>query len=459
MQLMKSMIAGALLASSAMATSAFGVEFHGYFRSGIGASKGGADQACFRAVGVEGPFSSGKFRLGNECDTYIELAFSEVFRDAASKDANDLYYRANVRWAMVTDGHRDWESDNGSANAAGDISSDLTLALREAYAEAVNAGPGGSTFWVGKRFYKRQDIHMLDYYYIETAGPGAGLENIDAGFGKLHFAVNRNVPKTTGPVQTNVDIRSDIALGGGTLTPVLIYGASGERDQTGAKLWEKNSGFQLSVIHNQSGVLGGDNTAVVQYGTGIFGADGSSRESLINSYGAWGSQNIAKGATAVKDAREKSSTLRLIDQLILNPSANLSTGVVLVYQTLDFGGAKDASGADVEGKNTLMVGARPVYHFSKTYALAFEYGLTQVSKGIRVAGAAGSADEYKDSVLHKATIAPTIVRGEGFWGRPQLRLFGTYAKWNDDSKGQIGGPVYASETTGWSTGAQVEAWW
>uniref|UniRef100_UPI00396CF417 carbohydrate porin n=1 Tax=Escherichia coli TaxID=562 RepID=UPI00396CF417 len=39
----------------------------------------------------------------------------------------------------------------------------------------------GSTIWAGKRFYQRHDVHMIDFYYWDISGPGAGLENIDVG--------------------------------------------------------------------------------------------------------------------------------------------------------------------------------------------------------------------------------------------------------------------------------------
>lgn len=450
--MMQGLKAALVATTLALPTVASAVEFHGYMRSGIGASRGGSDQVCFRAPGTEG--ASGKFRLGNECDTYIELAFAEELRDATSKGPNDLYYKANVRWAFVSAGEKDWEADTATADATGKVSQDLTTSLREAYAEAVNAGPAGSTLWVGKRFYKRYDLHMLDYYFIETAGPGAGIENIDAGFGKVHAAVMRNVPGTAGPVQTNVDLRSDIALGDGSLTPIFIYGAAGKRDQTGAESWEALSGWQLSLVHNQGKILGGDNTVAVQYGNGIFGGNAASRESMLTAYGASGSQNIAKGATPILDARKKSSTLRVVDQLIINPSPSLTAGFVLLYQNVDFGGAKDAAGEEVKGKTETTIGTRPVFHVTKTFDLAVEYGLTNVANAFQDA-----SGEYKAASLNKLTLAPQISRGEGFWGRPQLRLFGTYAKWNEDSKGKVGGPVYANDTTGWSTGAQVEAWW
>ena len=46
--------------------------------------------------------------------------------------------------------------------------------------------------WAGKRFYQRHDIHMNDFYYWDISGPGAGVENIDLGFGKLSVAATRN---------------------------------------------------------------------------------------------------------------------------------------------------------------------------------------------------------------------------------------------------------------------------
>ncbi len=50
----------------------------------------------------------------------------------------------------------------------------------------------GSTLWAGKRFYQRHDVHMIDFYYWDISGPGAGLENVDLGFGKLSLAATRN---------------------------------------------------------------------------------------------------------------------------------------------------------------------------------------------------------------------------------------------------------------------------
>ena len=55
---------GALFAAMLLATPALALDFHGYMRSGIGATAGGGDQACFQAAGAPA-----KYRLGNECET------------------------------------------------------------------------------------------------------------------------------------------------------------------------------------------------------------------------------------------------------------------------------------------------------------------------------------------------------------------------------------------------------
>ena len=55
-------------------------------------------------------------------------------------------------------------------------------------------------------------------------------------------------------------------------------------------------------------------------------------------------------------------------------------------------------------------------------------------------------------------IAPAGPGGE-FLTRPELRLFATYAGWNDNAKGSVGGAAFADKTSGLTVGAQVEAWW
>jgi maltoporin len=76
--------------------------------------------------------------------------------------------------------------------------------------------------------------------------------------------------------------------------------------------------------------------------------------------------------------------------------------------------------------------------------------------------------------LTKVTLAPTLVAGNGFWGRPEIRAFVTYAHWNDAAKqrgvtGNFTGfgtcdpntttRPFGCDNDGVTFGAQVEAWW
>src|SRR4051812_37305815 len=83
-------------APSAIAAANPDFEYHGYMRSGIGQSRGGTDQVCFRAPGTEG--ASGKFRLGNECDTYVEAAFTKwhLIGDGANAPKFGTYFRLSA---------------------------------------------------------------------------------------------------------------------------------------------------------------------------------------------------------------------------------------------------------------------------------------------------------------------------------------------------------------------------
>jgi maltoporin len=431
------------------------VEYHGYMRSGIGWSRGGTDQVCFRAPGTEG--ASGKHRLGNECDTYVEAAFTNYTLLGKSKD--QPFFSTNFRFAATSSAHRDWEQTPSEIDfKEGSHNGTFTLALREAYVQGFGFFEKAKP-WIGKRFYRRIDLHMLDYYLVDNSGPGAGVEEIDLGFSALHTAITRNVPTSVdGPAQTNVDVRLTTELGYGNLETILIHGTAGKRGHsTGEDAWEPISGNQLSLIHFMS-VFGGFNRFAFQHGSGIFGGNAGWGQSMLNQNGAWGSQEISKGDDDTADARKKSSTLRLANQLVMKADGYYSNSVVLLYQDVDFGGAKNIDGDDVPNKTETTVGLRPAYHFSKTFNVALELGLTKVTNAN--ANVNSGTDAYIDSSLQKITLAPQLTTGDDYWARPSLRLFVTHAQWNEDTKGSdVGGKVYANDTSGFSAGAQMEVWW
>ena len=82
------------------------VDFHGYMRSGVGATAGGGDQACFQAAGAPA-----KYRLGNECETYAEIGLGqEVWKEGEQSFYVDSMIAYNSRQA------NDWEATRTDTN-------------------------------------------------------------------------------------------------------------------------------------------------------------------------------------------------------------------------------------------------------------------------------------------------------------------------------------------------------
>lgn len=397
-------IALALTASAAHA--ALPIDFGGYFRSGLGSSSEGGKEACFGLSGA-----SSKYRLGNECETYGELALG----GQAYKGQDGFGIRVNTRLAFVLNQNQDWEQFSPS--------------WREMNAVAENIGSGAfakSKAWVGKRFYDRQDVHISDYYFWNNSGPGAGIENIDLGATKLAYALIRNADTADSKRSA---LAHDFRFSGIKVNPdgELTLGAqiNQKRNATGAA--EIANGSLLTVMHTQGNLLGGFNKIAVQYGKGS----------------GVGTGGINFGAN--KD----DSVFRITEQIMVQPDGTKWSGMgTFVYED-----KKDALSSN--HTKWTSIGVRPVYHFADNYSLATELGHDRVK-----------ADGQATRHLTKFTIAPQLSAGNGFWSRPVLRAYYTYAKWNDAAQAAAGAGdalsstgVFGSSTNGSTVGFQVEAWW
>ncbi|HJU50576.1 MAG TPA: carbohydrate porin, partial [Pseudogulbenkiania sp.] len=105
----------------------------------------------------------------------------------------------------------------------------------------------------------------------------------------------------------------------------------------------------------------------------------------------------------------------------------------------------------------MSFGIRPSYAFTEHFKLVTELGHD------RVQPASGPT-----RTLTKFTIAPTLAMGKSFWSRPELRLFYTYAQWNQAAQEAAGdnandplssSGVFGSRRHGSTVGLQVESWW
>ena len=385
-------IGGALFASSVSA-----VDFHGYARSGIGWTSGGGEQSAFSVNG-----GGSKYRLGNEAETYAEFKLGqELFKEGDKS----IYFDTNVAYGGIMQ-RNDWE--------------DTSPALREINVQFKNFADTlpGATLWAGKRFYKRHDVHMNDFYYWDISGPGAGVEDIDLGFAKLSLAVTRDTEeggafkyyydhakktwvgdrKEKQDVYNDIfDIRlADIQLWkDASLELGFDYGKAHKKDNARyANEHATKNGYMLTAQYTQGNFFGGFNKFTVQY----------AKDSMTS----WNNGH-AQGALATN----RGDMLRLINQGVVAPSEKIELMYALIYEKTDLD--------NKQGKTWYSAGIRPMYKWTNTMSTLAEIGYDRIKD---------QASGKKNDLI-KYTIAQQWQAGSSIWARPAIRVFGTYAHWND----------------------------
>jgi maltoporin len=391
-------------------TSAHAVDWTGYMRGGPAATtESGKSRQCY-GIGEL------KYRLGNECDFYGEFQLAQAMK-ADGVDFNAV---------LMTNYYSPATESNSN------------YGIEQAYVEmkGVDIAPQ-ALFWMGKR-RDRDDVHIVDTFFTNMSGVGAGVENIDVGFGKFGLAAYKadtpaqevdGVLNTTagnngvGRIHAqlyNIPVNPDGKL---RLVATFSHGDS----QGGLK---GQAGFGFNVEHVQDKFFGGGNHIWVQYADGSTdinqgisdnGAHGSGYkvwrivESPSWQLGAFGGQAIA-----MYQHNKAPDTA--------NPVSTLSTAVSSNYWT---------------------IGGRGSWGITKNLKWLTEIGYSSLKPD-------GAASEN----VTKVTIGPALSTGPDFWKRPELRLYVTYADYNkaaaQDSNNNYG--FVSNKTSAVSYGAQVEIW-
>jgi maltoporin len=404
------------------------LEFHGYLRSGFGMNGEGGKIEAFKAPGA-----GAKYRLGNEADTYgeIGLTYNWLRQDDPLKSP---YVRTEVMVSYSTLENFSYDSLNNQGQGN-------DFALRQAYVLAGNVIQSipDIRFWAGQRYYRRHDIHINDFYYLDMSGYGGGIEDVPLGnFGKLALAwlggsVDNYVTDQGNAAKQNIDLRLyDVNVPFGKLTLWLDYANTrgGEVHNVfnpdGSNLdIESSSGWAIGVIHRTEDekLWNGYNEFSIQYGQGA-------------------AYNFASTLDSSGPDLDEAWRFRVTDQITVQPWKHFSMQLAGLYEDTEFGGPDSRN-------HWASAGVRPIYHFTDRFSIALETGLDWAKSD--ALGTEGS--------LWKITVAPQISRGGRFFSRPVIRPFLTYAIWSDDFEGQIGGNAYKTSTDGVSYGIQAEAWW
>lgn len=428
------------VAAGVMSAQALAVDFHGYARSGIGWTGSGGEQQCFQATGAQS-----KYRLGNECETYAEIKLGQEVWKEGDKS---FYFDTNVAYSVAQ--QNDWEATDP--------------AFREANVQGKNLIDWlpGSTIWAGKRFYQRHDVHMIDFYYWDISGPGAGIENVDLGFGKLSLAATRSQEAGGSYIFTSNDIYSkykdtandvfDVRLAqmeinpGGTLELGADYGRANKTDGYSYADGASKDGWMFTAEHTQS-MLKGYNKFVVQYATDAMTTQGKGipQGSFTgNSY-----DSDAEIGAVDNKINNNGSLVRILDHGAISLGDRWDLMYVGMYQDID----RD----DNNGTTWYTVGVRPMFKWTPIMSTLLEVGYDNVKSQ--------KTDDTNNQ--YKITLAQQWQAGDSIWSRPAIRVFATYAKW-DEKWGYDNGIAKSDTKTAtysrgdndeWSFGAQMEIWW
>ncbi|MFZ7276101.1 maltoporin [Avibacterium endocarditidis] len=413
-----------IIAANFIALSANAVDFHGYARSGIGWTSGGGEQTAFTVNG-----GGSKYRLGNEAETYAEFKLGQELFNEGNKS---IYLDSNLAYSVNQQG--DWET--------------TTPALREINVQFKNFLDSlpDATLWAGKRFYQRHDVHLNDFYYWDISGPGAGVENIDVGVGKLSFAVTRNTEQggaygwNYNPItkkwestrDQDKDVYNDVfdvrladleVNKNGKLEIGLDYGNSHTKNHASRVEGASKNGYMLTLEHTQGEFFGGFNKFTVQYAT--------------DAMTSWSTGHSQGGSNA-----NKGHMLRLINQGVVAPSDKVELMYALIYEKTDLD--------NNQGKTWYSAGIRPMYKWTDTMSTLVEVGYDRIK----------DQQTGLKNQLMKYTLAQQWQAGSSIWARPAIRVFGTYAHWNDKFNTQKRTDAgYKAKDGEFIAGIQFEAWW
>ena len=421
----------------AMGQSAFALDYDGYFRalSASNSSKGGA--TCFKLAGA-----MSKYRLGNECETYGEFGLGQE----AIKTDDGAAFRANIMIAFY--------SPNSSTG-------NPTVGLPQVFAQGDKIPElNGASAWMGRKYYKREALGPNDFFYWSGQGFGGGIEDLKLGAMKLSYAWLRKdnlIKTTTGlvPAVGDLDVngsnsasRHDFQLRGIPTNPngslelgvsLIVKDAKGSTANPSNTL---HSGYGLTVQHRQTGINGdGWNKLAIQYGTGP-GTGGG--DTAIGSIG---------NLTDSSDVRR----FRLVEGAYTQFSPVLGGELVAIYQKDSGSTAAQTALSGIENKVWTSLGGHLVFGITPHFKIAADLGMDTVKPDV------GATRR-----MTKFTIAPTLTAGPGVNSRPDLRLFYTYAKWNDAARAAANtfNPgsalsstgAFGSATSGSMIGVQAEVW-
>jgi maltoporin len=497
--------------------------FNVYMRAGVSFNGSGGAQGQTSFVMPDNYVGGGRStsRLGNENDFYTELSWNQAHILGDSPDLADVSFRATMQ---AFSSPQKTSAVNTQTPGAGVGIVEGYVEMKNVFKSAPEVTFWGGQRFYDRYNIDSEDYFWLNTsgfgvgVYNIHLGPGNlylawlgnNQDNLNeaTGFNGANGLSTFNKNDTVGNLyKQTFDVRyKDIDIGFGKLSFVLIGN------------YIKGDTFELT----KNDILGVSRTGVVRtqdaYGIGggaiweyDFGNKSMLRISGLYGYGATDFQgNIGNQINQVENAWinqinrfdvTRSNTVRTLNGrnagtaftgigepfVSVNPVNNASEALATAYfvwnpvdcfalgvwanwEYNDQGFQPIGLNTSINGRsshlnvasgsrNIVTAGIRPVYWISDNIAIqgaaAFSYiDNVRVDSGTPAFGRSGQTGIF--------TIAPTIKPKGGFFTRPEIRVFATYAIWSNSLKGTTaagGNPPYNGNTNqGWLIGSQMEIW-
>jgi maltoporin len=414
------------------------LEFHGYYRYGYGWTGDGDPMPSFQAPGA-----LSKYRLGNEDVQGGEIVIDyRYYLDGVPADKK---VETGSRFIQLQGRWEEFRNIREIDELFLEFTNDFT---KEAFIRLGNFIADGTHVWFGRRFYDRQDIHMIDHFWLNVAQGsdyGGGIEGIQVWNNKrldvaAFYAYDESAEPFTGDNINSYML--DFRLRGYSFGPdstLTLVGQIGYRPEydapAGVGFVDDEVGFGLGGYHELKNVWGGRNKTGLMFrqGAALVQNDFNSRAPTeLQGY----------------DLSEAWS-IEANNDLLVELAPRWSMQWVTVARYEDTGGPDPV---EQQGDSILWLstGIRPMFYITPQINIAYETGLDYVD----------NARIDASGFVWKNTLALQFQEKPGYFERPVIRLFGTYAAWSDDLEGRVAtNSDFVDNTDGFIFGLQVETWW
>ncbi|MEA9391870.1 carbohydrate porin [Acerihabitans sp. TG2] len=415
-----------------------GFTYSGYIRTGWASGSNGSPKSY--AIGSLG-------RFGNEYSGWFDLFLKQRVYNQDGKTAQAVIKLDGNVGQQYSAG---WFGDD-SSNENKLQFSDIYLTTKGFLPFAPEAD-----FWVGKHALPVYEIQMLDWKSVRTdSGGGVGIENMNAGIGKLDMSLtredldvySRDFASKTQMNTNSLDLRyKNIPLwDSATLSFMGKYALANKNDtqddnERNGSYFKLKDAWMAAVIVRQQLSRKGFNEFTLQGANNSF-ASSFARYSGASPFMGYNGYYYGDHTNGV--------ALRAISQGEMYLAKQIIMANALVYSRgNDVYSYESGAHSDYESFRTVV---RPAWIWDNYNQTGVELGwFTQTNK--TQAGQDLKESAYKTTLYHALKVDTSMLTS-----RPEIRFYGTYIHVLENQLSNFS--FQDSKKDQFTLGIQAEAWW